>query len=477
MPEWAQRVVMMDIFRVDGFLKALSKDEIYKVPALISGTLFIYYVSRYVGINNVLLIILFELIWVLVWLRLRAHLPSNKKNKIGIVVSCVAENEKQKIRVRSDLIGRMQRLFEEHGIDHLFHIIILSNYHSSKINKMIADYVSEYRECLRRGMAQNLIEQKWFVRRWKKMDERIKAHLYIYGNIIERQSGSNAYILEFKAQVKHRPVTIGTSRSLANEMRAVLFREIKFKESYELEGFEVTADLMAMASIYIVGLAAYISGDPYTALKLHKTIKDGRLKGTQRILPRLDRYLSYELYFISLDSWKKGNKTIDKILYYLEQSIQMYSKNYDSLIMLSILAFKEKKDPIKSMRYIVRAERCCNGDYTWLYNRAFLYIYLGKYEKGVKDYSRIAGLKYPDEEKIVDQCIEFNKELIKNEPQKIQSFFILGFLEHKKKKHLPAAQLYFESFIEKAESKEEYVFLLVRAKSYLGEIKKQQSIP
>ncbi len=77
----------------------------------------------------------------------------------------------------------------------------------------------------------------------------------------------------------------------------------------------------------------------------------------------------------------------------------------------------------------------------------------------------MTAINFENEIFIVDQCVNFNKELIKNEPSKNQFLFILGFLYYRKKINLPEAFDYFERFKNEAIDKK-YDYLLKRVNTY-----------
>ena len=98
-------------------------------------------------------------------------------------------------------------------------------------------------------------------------------------------------------------------------------------------------------------------------------------------------------------------------------------------------------------------------------------MYLGKFEDSYKLYKKIKDLTFPNEPKIVEESIKFNEELLKIEPNKLQSFFVIGFLYFFKKNNLPMAFDSFEKFIKAANNKTEYDFLSNITIGFLSEIK------
>jgi len=48
--------------------------------------------------------------WFVFWFYKKNILPKNSKNKIGLVICINAENDKQKIRIKNDFTGRLNKL-------------------------------------------------------------------------------------------------------------------------------------------------------------------------------------------------------------------------------------------------------------------------------------------------------------------------------------------------------------------------------
>lgn len=46
-------------------------------------------------------------------------------------------------------------------------------------------------------------------------------------------------------------------------------------------------------------------------------------------------------------------------------------------------------------------------------------MYIGEYEKGFNDYKKLSDIRFLNEPKIFDECIEYNKNLIEDEPDSI----------------------------------------------------------
>ena len=431
----------------------------------------------------VLIYVVTGIIWSVVWFFSRNYFPKISKGKLGLIVAIDAESTKQKSRIKVDFFENLKEMLTESGIAYLFDFVVLSDYKSMKAGEILRTYSEKSAEISSLQKENKVLESppKEYLR-WEKFNKKIRGNLYIWGNIKERKDLEITYILKMDALVVHRPVTLETSEKIRKEFLSIFPRRISFFEKFETKGFEFTANAVYLASRYITGLAAFISGDPITALKLHNGLRK-EISGFVQPLPPNLVYISNQLakIVVSENLWiakhayfvRRDIRTANKII----QECLQESENYEALILSSIITFKEERDPARSLSLLRRAKKVSRGDFTWLYNKAFILMYLGKFTKGLNDYKKLVRLWFADEQNIVDQCIDFNRELLRLEPDKIQSFFILGYLYYKKKRNFPMALESFETFQEKARADEKtYEPLIAPTSSYLSEIRKQMRL-
>jgi len=160
----------------------------------------------------------------------------------------------------------------------------------------------------------------------------------------------------------------------------------------------------------------------------------------------------------------------------LAEAEKLNDKAYSILILNSIKAFSIDRNPLEALHYLKKAKGVSKGDYTWLYNKAFIYMYLEKFDLGLKNYKKLRNISFANEESTVNQCIAFNENLLQEEPNKKQSLFILGYLYYTKKNNFPIALEKFEQFIQETKNIKKYDYLRTRAKTYIGEIKKEMQL-
>jgi len=97
-------------------------------------------------------------------------------------------------------------------------------------------------------------------------------------------------------------------------------------------------------------------------------------------------------------------------------------------------------------------------------------MYIEEFKESLRLYNKLLEASFQYEELIVDQCIEFNKSLYDNEPDKKQCLFIIGYLYLKKSVNYPMALEYFEKFINDAKKIKKYDLLIYEASLLLNDI-------
>lgn len=470
------------------YLIAKLEEHYYKYTGLLIGygLLFIFIISADAflekGIQDytqrILVYIVVGLTWALVWLLSQDYMPNNDKKKIGIIIAITTENAKQVIRIRKDIAGQLKKALDESGLDSLYKIIVFNDFQSEKLISIIKPMLDKKNEVLQNPAL--LLKYPTEIKTWDKINKKIKGHLYIYGDIKERQDNENTYFLDLNGLIVHRPVEIKIANKVRDEFVAVLKKDLHFPERFELKGFELTGNMVYLVARYITGIAALISGDPSTAYKLHKGLKDEFKRVDAQLLPNYDRikvslnnFISDELYYLASFEYYK-NSDIQKTNFYIDEALKSNPLNYNACILKSCTTFIDKK-PIESLKLVNKASKLTTKDFAWLYNKAFLFMYLEKFDKGIKCYKKLTSVSFPGEESIIDQCIDFNKGMLKDNADKKQILFILGFLYYKKKANLPMALQYFEAFkTQGAELK--YNILLSRVETYLSEIRKGMNL-
>ncbi|MHB1347185.1 MAG: tetratricopeptide repeat protein [Candidatus Humimicrobiaceae bacterium] len=426
--------------------------------------------NKYIILSTYIFILI---IFTVVWFYLRSKLPTNKEKKIGILIAIETESIKQKNRITKDVTQGIEELLSRENLLSLFNIIIPNDYQTKKI----IYYLKSSDINKNKGKKESINKTNEMIK-WDKISKKINAHLYIIGEVIERFDVENKYIIKFKTTlIKHRPIDIKTSNKFSQEIELLLPKEFAFFEKLELKGFKITTDLLYIAIKYLVGVAAFLSADIKTSHLLHKELND-QLK----ILTPYNPFL--KVILINLKKWRGAelqllskyeyfvNKDESKTLKLINEAENILPNNYDILVFKAYLAFDIERNSSKALHILDKAKKCARDNYAWLYNRAFLLMYDGDYKKGFKEYENLENINFVGDDRLVEECINYDKSIFEKEPNKKQCLFMIAYLYLKKVINICLALDYFELFVNQANNTE-YEFLLNKSKEYISLIKKE----
>jgi hypothetical protein len=418
--------------------------------------------------------------WLFLWEQLRMSFPRREKDKIGMIISITAEKVKQTGRIRNDFVENIINLLKKHGLYELFQVVIMNELQSEIIAETLRKYVEKKEEYKKKDKYVQFKKAKEY-RKYTKLSKRIKGHFYIWGSIKERKNIENTYIMGLDCLVMHTPINLKASERFSEEISTAFPKEISFYEKVELVGFSEASRFVLIGARYVIGIAALISKDVFVAYNLHKSLWD-ELRA-QNVLPEPHMHMLKrlrEIMFIELiiksnyALYKEGD--IEKAKSIMDEADRIESQTYPALTFYSIYSFKVERNAVKAMKYLRSARKKGKGDYTWLYNKAFLNMYTGKLKLGLEDYDGLSEISYENEERTVEECIIFNKEVLVKEPNKKQSKFILGYLYYIKQGNLPESLEVIEEFLGDIEGNATYEILRIRANTYREAIKREMGI-
>ena len=431
---------------IDGFIEKFSPRSLYRAIAYLSICV----------------------TWLIFWLYKRNHLPKNKKGYVGIVICVETENDKQKNRLKNDFVKRIRELIAQRNLKNIINVILLSNYQAEYAIKVLEEYVKNK-------------QNKEADKEWQKIRQRTQGHFFIYGGIKERQDGGNRYYLDLEALVIHAPVLFPTQKQIVQEFLSVWYKQISFQEKIEFKGFLFAADSIFIAVQYVVGIAALVSGDILLALELHAGLDNDPYfsrfnplpPNLQNVKKKLKVLLAEENFLVAKSFCKQ--EIFSEAEKYAERSLSI-EPNYGSYLLKSIIEFSYRNNPGESLKCVYRARELANSDGTWRYNEGFLLMYMERFDEALKVYYKITETYYIDEENTLIEIYKFNEEFLKTHPEKIQSYFIIGFLKYKKDLNYPDALEYLERFISESASQDKYRILRDKAEEYERELKKIMSL-
>lgn len=396
------------------------------------------------------------------WLYYRFYFPKNKKGKTGLVVAIYSES-REELKTKKDFIKELKREINNNNLHNYFNVVEIKNHQAENVkSRDDIDF----------------------------LHKKIKGHIYFYGDIKKDFDGEKAkkIFLDINGAVKHMPIPIPVSKDLSFDFRKLLPKEIVFEEYFNLKGCKATAKIVYLTAKYVVGVASYLSGNPFLAYEMHKNLKnelseyrdndelekvaslDQRhlKKIKNKVLDNLSNEcaLISNIYFI--------NKEQEKAIQFLNLSFEYNYNNYDAWLLKAIYDFKIYNNPQEALQSIKKAKKFSNNRFEWQYSFAFLHFWLENYNEAVKTCNKIKRQNYDKEKVTLKEVEEFNLELLEkyNKPQ---LYYWLGYLKYKKDENVTKALEYFEKFEDCADP-QSMSYLLKKSNTFLQEIKKIMDI-
>lgn len=435
------------------------ENKIHTTPALIAGVLILLVIflagdtffSKYIYINYLKYIYLtLPVLWFFYWLYNRFWISKNDKNHIGLVICINADTDDAEQILKRDFIASVKKQIVSENVGEVFNIIIVKNHLASKYN----DHKSIY-----------------------KLHNKVRGNIYIFGDTKKRNNGGKEqYFLSLDGMVLHRPVPQQVSQELSKDFLATLPKGINFNDEFAFAGFQVSADIVVKSVKYIVGSAAYISGNPTLAISLHTNLKNQiiasvqKLPGDNFILSKIDSLLSNEYAIMS--AYYFGKQDVENTKINLAEALKLNSNCYRALIVESIVAFSWENDPKKSL---VITKKCHGFNFPeWRYNEAFLYFWLGNYPSALKQCEKIKTQNYPNELAISLEVTTFNESILSGDTSRPALYFWVGYNYYYKQDNLPLALKYFELFEQNAT--QQMTTMKQKSSAWLIEIKRKLQI-
>ncbi len=395
--------------------------------------------------------------WVAYWIFNKLRLPRNSKDKVGIVIAIFSENEAERQKLKADFIFKLKKDLQQEGVLNFSEVFFLKNH-----------FVSE------------IFESSNPKSQLEKINKKIKAHFYIWGDVKKRPDGDEGekYFINFQGYVIHKPISQNLSNQISIDFSKVLPAEVNFLEKRSFRGFEASAKIVNLAAKYIIGIAAFVSYDPRLAFRLHNGLKDQfnafrpLPPHLQDIRNRIPILISDETIWIA--KWHFRENRIEEAKKYLQISLAENINNYDSWLFKSIVDFQVDKNPEQALKSAEKAKNCARKSFEWQYSEAFLYFWKEKYQKALKLCQKIKTQMYPNEEATLSEVRQFNLNRLSGQHPKAQLYFWIGYLAYFKEKNYANALQDLEKFEELAD--DTMGELKQKSSAYLVEIKEKMKI-
>jgi len=399
--------------------------------------------------EEIVAVVAVALIALLAWW-LTTRLPKTPEGMIGIGIAIDCETKKERQRLKSDFVRTLQDEIRRGNQQH-YHVFELSEYLATK--------VKTHKDAMKYLIATD-------------------SHLMVYGNCrIRTHEGKPTYVLELNESIRHALIPIEISRQFSHDMDLAFPKKALIPESEELTGFELTRELMGLASRYTLGIASALSGNSFAAFDLHLGVWNELKDRTERekddfpifknLYSRTASFLVQEgLTAANSRFTKKPTGYLDDMQKYLGVVQTIDPNHYGAHLLRGIYYFLQSRDVENAKKEIKKAKN--ERDAAWLWSSAFLEAYEGRLEEAHKIYQRAFRASVTDDTPL--QVETFIADVLSIEPDKIQLWYCLGMINYLYKRDLISAKRDFEKFVELATSSGKFARSIDFAKKYLAGI-------
>lgn len=360
------------------------------------------------------------------------------------------------------------QLVNQHGLAKVIEVVQLKNYQAERVVSVL----SKYQVQLAKLRDEKIPVDRDLEKQRFRLQKRINGVLYVFGAVVERDIGT--YFLETDIILHHGPIQAEAQKTLQTAVLSIWSPRFSFKEKAEYLGFRFSATYVYIAARYIIGEAAFAVGRFDIALLLHESLENelGTLAGHPNlkvIKDRLNQLIVEEHTIIAFLSYSNEGD-LDKAAFHNAQSLKYHPNNYDSLLLRSVLEVVRERNLTKALQTAYQAKSVAGKNGTWRYSVGFLLLNMGKTQKALEIYKQIETRRYEGEESTLDQVFHFDHDILKEDPYNVESLFIIGFLEYKKRGNYPQAHVYLSRAIESGSDHSRYDLLVKNAQEYLSEV-------
>ena len=365
-----------------------------------------------------------------VWAKTRV--PRVPKGKVGFALAIDFEEPKQARQLWSDFILIIRDLLNKSNFRHRFHFV--------EIPQHFAKSITTPEEA-------------------ERIATRARIHFLLYGRARERSiSGKMADFIDLHVLVRHAQIDTETSRQFGHEISAVLPGRIIVAPGGNLFACEFAAKHLDAAARYIIGSAAFLSGDFLYAEELLLD-SEGRVKAYlaessvaqlavlfDKVQKRLASLYDARLRQLSQRYLRSHEAAVLTEAEAILAKLKRYdAESYSARLLSALCAFVLRRDISLAKQEF---EACRHvKDAAWSYGQAFLHAYEGDLDGAYKSY-RTAFKSPLEDPSIPGQCEEFIMIVLEEEADRPWLYYCLGLINYRAKHDLEVARNDFQRFVQ-----------------------------
>jgi hypothetical protein len=370
-----------------------------------------------------LILILSTALWA--YLRRVPHVP---RGRVGFVVALHYGADVNKERLQEDFVHNLRELVTGGPLGKSFFFIDLPQHHADRI--LDDDDAMRYRRYC-------------------------GAHFFLHGRVRIREiSGKPAHIIQLSGMVSHAGTNEGNALNLRTEFSELLPRALAIERENDFLAFEVTSKAINTTARYVIGIAAFITGDFDYAERLYKDLTvqlnspvllDTELKIKQR-LPRRLAEICFARGDIAYLTWiRTGTKdTVATLRAAVSALPASEHDSYKGKLLRSILYFLDGRQTAKARGLLLTCKDVQHTD--WRLSIAFLEAYDGRLRESLERYRSVEAM--PCTPSTITNVESFILRVLDEEPARYQLRFILGYINWKLKRDLVVARGFLGEFVQ-----------------------------
>lgn len=334
--------------------------------------------------------------------------PKTQPNKVGVLVAITCENDEESQRVRSDFLIPLQRLIRGGAAGSALQFIDLPQH--------IARHVITHEDA-------------------ELVRIRSRAHFMLFGHVRKRPiDGVERHVLDLEGIVAHKPVPLDVQKQFAAEFSELLPRRVLIDADNDSLAFQFTSEWAEAVAKYVIGIAAYMSGDLDYAERLYLDVQ-GRLtekakgfpifrKLSERLPIRLSEvhHTRAELAHVA---WRRTGDPmrIADIEEHLSREVGTAAPLKPGYHFLSaIVAFLRSRDISAAIGHLRNVKN--SDDPLWNLNMGFLAGYKGNLKTAARHYR--AASEHAVDPDVLLQVEEFVRWVLERESDKYQLWYCLA---------------------------------------------------
>lgn len=362
----------------------------------------------------------------ILWLHYK-RIPKTPKGKVGFAVSIQCPDESEQRKICDDFIVTLNGLVEGGKIGSTFHFIYLPQHISASINNFDDAH---------------------------KLIYKTNSIFLIFGRVRLRKIGGNEHhVLDLNGVVRHNSARDEMHTQLNNEFGELFPKRINIASENDLLAFDFTSNLTDCIAKYIIGIASFISLELDYSEKLFQDVQR-KLDAFNTDLPTITKLreripirlseIHMTMALILLQKWQSDRNTevLKEVRHNLDKIDPAFEGQYQYLLLSTNEAFLNGRRIEEALEYAKRCKKY--DDPSWHFNIAFLEAYRNNLKLSIQQY-RICE-KYEILPRTLSEIEDFLVWIIKEEPDKYQFYYCLGFFNWKIKGDLKKAIDDFERF-------------------------------